>query len=66
MDIKLLKYRVRISHAENGTLLRACIETQKKERLAYETKWLQILDMLGGREVSEGGKNNKNLMDAVQ
>ena len=38
MDVKLLKYRVRISQAENGTLLRACIETQKKERLAYETK----------------------------
>ena len=66
MDIKLLKYRARINQAENGTLLRACIETQKREKLAYETKCQQITDMLGGRDVREERKTCRELMEAVQ
>ena len=66
MDIKLLKYRARINQAENGTLLRACIELQKKEQLAYERKCQEIITMTGERDATEEGKVSKLLAGAVQ
>ena len=65
MDIRLLKYRTRINQAENGTLLRACIEIQKRDWLDYETKCQQIIETLGGRDVTEEGKNSKKVSEAV-
>ena len=44
MDIKLLKFRSRIEKAENGSLLRACIEAQKADSLGYEQKCLSIIN----------------------
>ena len=39
-----MKFRTRIEKAENGTLLRACIEVQKTDNLGYEQKCLSIIN----------------------
>ena len=58
MDIRLIKFRARIAGAENGTLLRACIEAQKQHNLGFERKCQQIIDACGGYDTAIGGKGS--------
>ena len=57
----MLKYRARIANAENGTLLRACIETQKQGELPYEKHCSEILRKHGIEDATHYGKNSKEM-----
>ena len=65
MDIRLIKFRTRIEKAENGTLLRACIEAQKTRNMDYEKKCQEIINTSGGYDPAAPGTEISMLKDTV-